>query len=149
MRRGRPPAGGEVVDHLEGSAQAKDRLRAILEVMQGRITVGQACARLGITESRLHALRRELLQGALQAAEPKARGRPPAQADCDPEQLAELREANRQLRVELQSARVREELALVMPEVLGSPEPPPAASGGKRSARHRRPKGRDRPKGRS
>jgi hypothetical protein len=56
--RGRYPSGPEYVDvqHLHGSAQAKQRLRVILETMMGQWRVGEACARLGICGQRFRQL---------------------------------------------------------------------------------------------
>jgi hypothetical protein len=52
IMRGRYPSGPEYVDvqHLHGSAQAKERLRVILETMMGQWRVAEACDRLGICE---------------------------------------------------------------------------------------------------
>jgi hypothetical protein len=49
MTRGRRPDGARLVERLEGSSGAKARLGMILDVLAGRRTVRQACARLGLT----------------------------------------------------------------------------------------------------
>jgi hypothetical protein len=64
IMRGRHPSGPEYVDvkHLHGSAQAKERLRVILETMMGKWRVGEACERLSICEQRFRQLREELVR---------------------------------------------------------------------------------------
>ena len=113
--RGRIPAGPEVVEHLEGSAKAKQRLRVILETMQGKWRVQEACGRLGICEQRFRQLREELLQAALVSLEerPSARPRRPQ----EPEETVALRQHVAELQRELQVAQVREEIALALPQV--------------------------------
>jgi hypothetical protein len=111
--RGRKPAGVEYVQNLEGSAEAKQRLQVVLETMTGTRRVQEACALLGISETRFHQLRIELLQAALERLERKPAGRPrvtPLTADANvlQEQLAEMTK-------ELEAARVREEVALILP----------------------------------
>jgi uncharacterized membrane protein YccC len=113
--RGRIPSGPESVEHLEGSEQAKQRLRLILETMTGTRRVGAACALLGIGEQRFRQLRTELLQAALARLEGLPVGRP-----RQPEESAELADLRRQceeLKRDLQVAQVREEIALALPRV--------------------------------
>lgn len=109
-RRGRKPLGPEYVQHLEGSAAAKQRLQVILETMAGKKRVLDACAELDISESRFLQLRQELLQAALERAEGRQAGRPrqtPTVEDVNglPAELDELQAA-------LATAQIREELAL-------------------------------------
>jgi hypothetical protein len=107
-----------LVEGLEGSAGAKARLVMILEVLAGRRAVAQACARLGLSERRFHALRRGALQAALGGLEPSPLGRP-ARAPADTDGRAAALEAEvRDLRLELRAAQVREEIALVLPDLL-------------------------------
>src|SRR5437870_1826334 len=89
--RERLPSGPEYVQHLEGSKQAKERLQAVLETMTGACRVGEASARLGISEQRFHQLRQQLLQAALDQLEPKPSGRPQRAATATPAEVAELR----------------------------------------------------------
>jgi hypothetical protein len=123
----RPVKGPELVDDLEGEQEAKRRLKVILAQISGEQTVAEAMAELGLGRSTFFELRSKVLQSALAGLAPKPRGRPAAVAERDPEadaaELARLRaEYDRQL-TELQIANVREELRLVMPEVvLGTPE---------------------------
>ncbi len=118
MGRGRPPSGPRLVDGLEGSAEAKARLKAVIETVAGERSVEEACAALGVSEAVFHRLRARLLGAALSEAEPKPRGRRP---DPEPENQGEveaLRARVRELKIDLEASRIREELAVVMPRVL-------------------------------
>jgi transposase-like protein len=112
--------GAELVQHLAGSAQAKQRLSVVLQTLAGERTVAQACAELGIGESRFHALRNQVLQQTLDALEPKPLGRPTAAPEDA--RLARLQQEIRSLTVDLRAAQVREELAMMLPRVL-HPDP--------------------------
>ena len=46
-RIGRPPLGSKIVDTLEGSEHAKERLRAILDSVEGT-EIAPLCERLGM-----------------------------------------------------------------------------------------------------
>lgn len=116
---GRRPGGVEQVGRLAGDAEAKRRLRVVLETLSGERTIEEACAELSVSESRFHELRRAALESALEGLAPGASGRPKREAPApDPERLAELERENEELRFELQSSLVRTELALAMPHVL-------------------------------
>jgi len=118
MARGRPPCAAELVDHLDGSAEAKARLCAMLETLSGRRTVREISRVLGISDRRLHTVRRRLLQGMLDRMEPRPAGRPTRPAAAADESRAGLEAEVHRLRLELQAARIREEIALAMPHVL-------------------------------
>jgi len=118
MRRGRKPLGPKLVDRLDASADAKRRLRLILETIAGARAVPEACDALGVTEARFHELREQALAGALQSLEPKPLGRPPKRPSPEDPRLAELEAEVRELRLEVRAAQVREEIAAVMPHVL-------------------------------
>jgi hypothetical protein len=112
----RPPEGVGHVDRLEGPEELKWRLRVLLDTLAGRVSVAQACEELGVSESRLHELRRQALVGALGALMPRPAGRPSTvQTTTDRER--ELRTRIDELEVDLQAALVRTELALAMPEL--------------------------------
>ena len=130
MNTGRPPLGAELVGSLEGSPQAKLRLEIIIRTLAGEITIPQACQELAIGESRFHELRNELLQHAVAALEPRARGRPPT-ARGNP-CVAQLQQQVQALKIDLQAAQIREELALMLPHVL---HPDAKASGDKKKRR--------------
>jgi hypothetical protein len=117
MTRGRRPEVARLVERLQGSGAAKARLIAILDVLTRRRTVGQVCAPLGISERRLHSLRHCALQAALGSLEPSPIGRPaqaPAEGDT---RVATLQAEIQDLRLDLMAAQVREEIALVLPDL--------------------------------
>jgi hypothetical protein len=131
------------VDRLDGPEELKWRLRVLLETIVGSVSLAQACEELGVSESRLHELRRQALTGALGALMPKPAGRP-ATAETTTGREQDLEERIRELEVDLQAALVRTELALAMPELFrggakknrrgrktaGAARPAPPGSGG-------------------
>lgn len=132
-RRGRPVKGAELVEDLDGSQAARQRLQIILQTLAGALSIEQACATLRINRSRFHALRGQFLGQAVQLLEPRPPGRqthPPSEAEC---QLASLRRQIVQLKLDLKAAQVREEIALVMPHLLKT------RGSGKKTRRHARP----------
>ena len=112
-RRGRKPAGPKYVQHLQGSAQTKQRVQLILETMTGTRRVQDACAELKISATRFYQVREEFLQGGLTRVEGKAAGRPrrPATAAA----VEALQEQVTELALELKASRLREEIALILP----------------------------------
>jgi transposase-like protein len=118
MPGGRPPKGPELVEALEGSPEAKERLRVILETVAERKSIAAACAKLGIGEAMFHKLRERALRAAVGGLEPRAPGRPPKEEAAEPGQVEELQREVRELKRALQAARVREEIALAMPWML-------------------------------
>src|SRR5512133_2360187 len=78
-RRGRPVKGAELVNDLDGSYAACERLRLILQTLAGTLSMPQACQVLGISRSRFQAMRREFLARAPMLLEPRPRGRHPQQ----------------------------------------------------------------------
>jgi hypothetical protein len=120
MSRGRRPEWAAAVQRLEGSAEAKAQLAAVLEVWAGRCTAASACLGLGLAERRFRALGYQALRGALAALEPRPAGRPARLAGDPDARVAALEAAVRQLQLDLQAAQVREEIALVLPQVLDS-----------------------------
>jgi len=118
MGKGRPPTGLGHVERLEGDAELKQRLKVILETLGGGLSVADACARLELSEARFHELRRQVLASALDGLTPGAAGRPRAEQDASPTRVEELEHEVQELRIELQAARVRTEIALTMPHLL-------------------------------
>jgi hypothetical protein len=117
--RGRRPAGPEYVEQLAGSQVARQRLRVILETLAGHCRVTEACQQLGISEPRFHQLRAEVLQAALDRLEPRPAGRRPAATEVpSPEQVEALQARVEALEAELEAARLREEIALILPQVV-------------------------------
>ena len=118
MGAGRPPGGTHHVMPLDGGVEEKHRLRVILDVVGGVMSVKQACEVLGISEARFHQLRHQVLQGALDSLAPRVSGRPRSEVPQDSHRVEELQRQVRELEVDLQAALVRTELALAMPQVL-------------------------------
>ena|SRR5206468_1072574 len=117
MGLGRPPIGAGHVDGLEGPEETKERLKVIVETLTGNLTVEAASERLGVSPSRFHELRRQALEGALAGLAPGRAGRPPKGEEPIPREQ-ELAKQVADLKVELQMAYTRTELALAMPHVL-------------------------------
>lgn len=122
--RGRPPSGIDLVGEVEGSGQARRRLRVMLETLSGSKKIAEACEELGIGEAQFHKLRHRMMAGAVASLEPSPAGRPPADRGERDERLAEVQDENRQLRIELRASQIREEIALLMPHLVKVPEAP-------------------------
>ena len=105
-------------DHCEGTAEAKRRLRVILETLGGTKSVKEACAELGLGEARFHELRTVVLAGAVKNLELGAAGRPRREEPAGERRLRELEAEIRALKFQLHAANVREELAIAMPHLL-------------------------------
>ena len=115
---GRKPAGPQIVERLEGSPVAKQRLEVILETIAGRLTVPKACRQLGIGKSRFHELRSLTLQATLEALEPRPPGRPAKPTSPDPVEFDALKAELRQLHVELKAAQTLTRIARIHPGLL-------------------------------
>jgi hypothetical protein len=113
--RGRKPSGPAAVERLPSSPQARERLRVILETLAGSCRIGEACARLGVSAQRFEQLRTQVLQAGLDSLEPRPLGRPARAAPAAA--VAALQARVTALETELAAARVREEIALVLPAV--------------------------------
>lgn len=122
--RGRPPSGIDLVGEVEGSGQARRRLKVMLETLAGSKKISEACEELGIGEAQFHKLRHRMMAGAVASLEPSPAGRPAADRGERDERLAEVQEENRQLRIELRASQIREEIALLMPHLAKVPEAP-------------------------
>lgn len=79
-----------LVDALDGSADAKARLRAITRAATNQLSVGDAAAGLDVSPQRFHDLRETMLQAGLAALEARPAGRPKATPDREAELLAEI-----------------------------------------------------------
>lgn len=117
MSRGRPAKGPKLVEDLEGSVEAKRRLKVIQETISGEKGVAEACAELGIGKSAFHELRSKALQIMLSGLEPKPAGRPRKVVTEEQAEIDRLKRENEKLLSKLEIAHVREELMLAMPEV--------------------------------
>ncbi len=120
--RGRKPAGPEIVEQLQGSAQARLRLRVVLETLAGRLRVQEACQRLGVGTVRFHTIRQAVLEAALAAVEPRPAGRPAQDAAPAPARLEALAGQVDELTAELEASRLREEVALLLVPKGATPE---------------------------
>jgi hypothetical protein len=130
-RRGRPPQGPRLVENVEGSDAAKERLRVILETLAGTLSVEHACALLGVGEARFHEMRSEVLRQAVSLLEPKPKGRRPEPPPSeDAQDIERLRQQVDKLRTDLRASQVREKIALVAPQLL---QPAPEDSAKKKS----------------
>jgi hypothetical protein len=118
---GRKPLGPALVDHLDGSTGAKERLELILETLAGQVTVVGACQILDISEAMFYKLRNRVLQICLEDLEPKPRGRPPQLSSADAERSAELAAEVTTLERELAAQTVRLELAQQLPQLAKRP----------------------------
>ena len=111
------------VGHLSGSELAKLRLTMILKTMLGEITVAEACAELGVCESRFHALRHQWLQEALELLEPRRVGRPAKLETDETHQIAQLEAALKGMQQDVEAAQVRQEIAEILPQLTTSAAP--------------------------
>lgn len=123
-RLGRKPQGAALVALLAGSAHAKQRMMLFLQTLSGQSTAVQACAELGICESRFFAQRSDWLQEALELLEPRSPGRPvKAEPLPTPAELQLLRQRIRELEARAAVAEVKAELASALPHVIRPPAP--------------------------
>jgi hypothetical protein len=122
MSAGRPPSGPNLVEGMEGDPGAKERLRTILEVNAGRLSVDAACERLKVSAARFHVLREEAFAAALEALSPGAPGRPRKEVPPEAARIADLERELRELKIDLRAAETRTEIALTMPHLLHRPE---------------------------
>ncbi len=120
--RGRTPSGPEYVNTVAGSDTAKERARIVLETMMGTCRVQEACARLGISEPRFHQLRTQIVEALVASAEPQKPGRKPRTLTPAEEQVCLLQQQLTELKIELNTARVREEIALTLPRLVPGPD---------------------------
>lgn len=112
-RHGRRPNPHALIDGLDGSTQAKAKLKMIVETLAGDRTIPDAGEILNLGESRFHVIRQEALQAALAAMEPKPIGRPPKLRAADSDALEKLAEQNRQLQRQLLGVGAQRDLALL------------------------------------
>ena len=113
--RGRKPDLEGLVDRRDGSEEAKRKAKALLPTLGEDLTVIDAGRKLGLNEGRAHVWRERMLQGAIDALEPRAPGRPKRAEEPKDEEIDRLEKENAALRRELLLARVREELSLLRP----------------------------------
>lgn len=149
-RLGAPPKGAAHVDAIDGSELAKERTKTILRLLAGELTRAGAAEELGVSVRRVRQLRETMLVSAVAALEPGRGGPRPNPAPTEEERrIAELEAEADMLAWELKTARVAEELAVVMPSLGVRGEPTDGARGKRRASRTSRAAGaagRSRPK---
>lgn len=137
---GRKPLGPALVEHLDGSASAKDRLELILQTLAGQVSVVQACRLLEISEAMFYKLRNRVLQVCLDDLEPKPLGRPARLVTEHEKRSTELATEIARLEQELAAQSVRLELAETLPQLRRTAsEPEKKASRQPPRKRHQRP----------
>ena len=117
MTRGRPPLNEDIVDHLDGSEDARWKMKLILQTISGQIDIDTACRQLGIGKRAFHKLRARVLQTAVECLEPHRRGRPRLTSKEETE-IEQLRRKNHELTLAVRSSQIREEIAMLMPNIL-------------------------------
>lgn len=113
---GRNPLGPELVWHLEGSGEAQERLKTILETITGDLPIRDAGSRLGIKDAMFYRMRMRVLQAALTALEPRPRGRRPKASARTEREWDKLTARVAELERKLQLAQAQCEAALIAPE---------------------------------
>lgn len=112
--RGRKPDLEGLLERRDGSKEAKRKAQALLPTLVGEeLTVIEAGRKLGLNEGRAHVWRERMLQGAIEALEPRAPGRPRRAEEPKSEEVLRLERENAELRRELVASRVREELVVL------------------------------------
>lgn len=136
----RPVQGPLLVEKLSASEHARLRLKLILETIAGQRTAIEAAEILGITEQGFHKLRMERLQSWAEDLEPKPTGRKPKEEHEDTTKIKELEAQIKELKIDLKTSRLREEIALTMPHILTTTEldEKPAADTDKKKAQRLR-----------
>jgi len=119
-RMGRKPQGVGLLTPLLGSKHAKRRMTWFLETLTGECSVGEACAALGICESRFYDQRNEWMQASLALLEPRSPGRPPKpESTVSPEEVRAMRQRIQELEARAAAVEVQAELARTLPHVIG------------------------------
>ena len=115
---GRKPMGPQLVHHLDGSERAKERLEVILETVAGKLTIREACDRLGIEEAMFFRVRMQALQAGLSRLEPLPAGRPSPSESPERERIAALEQELQEKESERKATEVRLEIAQAMPQLM-------------------------------
>lgn len=117
-RRGRPGLGAAHADGVQASDETKERLKVILQTLSGELGVTEACERLGVSEPHFHRLRERALAGAAEALEPLPAGRRAEPIDPGAARIAELEGELDEMKLELRTSQLREQIAVLMPHLL-------------------------------
>lgn len=125
MPGGRPTSGPDLVDGLEGSQEAKRKMKVFLQTLEGSKTIGEASELLEINESMVHRLRCRAIEAAIRDLEAKPIGRPRrtggrAEQVAELEgQIAKLKSEQAVLERKLQSVELKERLFSAIPGLEG------------------------------
>jgi len=116
---GRKPQGARLVDALRGSAHAKARLKLFLQTLADELSVGEACRRLGICESRFFEQWTAWLHESIELLEPRSAGRPRNQEPSLSEaEVQALKQRVQELEARAAIVEVQAELARSLPHVV-------------------------------
>jgi hypothetical protein len=126
----RPNKGLDHVDSLEGDPESKWRVKVILATLTGEMLVEEAYEELEVGPTQFANLRRQTLQGAVDAAVKKPGGRPRKETSLSAAEVAALQLRNAELEREITELRARVELALL--PFLGKGTTPGARRTGRR-----------------
>lgn len=118
MPLGGKPKGPALVDGIDAPAQAKRKLKVILETITGTKPIAEACGELGIAEAMFHKLRTEWLAESVKLLEPKPLGRPPKEKAVEVDEVQRLKEENARLTRELMASQLKADIAVTMPHLL-------------------------------
>ena len=118
VRVGAPAKGVAHVDSIDGSSLAKSRTKTLLRLIGGELTRQGAASEMGVSVRRVRQLRDVFLTSGVAALEPGEPGRPrhapPSEHD---KRVAQLEAEADMLAWELKTARLAEEIAIVMPSL--------------------------------
>lgn len=100
--------GGKRIGSCSGSVDAKLRAETVVSYLARELSAEEACERLGIGESRFHAIVNESLQGMVEANELKSAGRPSTQTP-DAIEVERLQKQVEKLERDIEIAKIVEE----------------------------------------
>lgn len=115
---GRRPKGTALLDSLPGSDRAKKRVALYIDTMGAKVSVVDASQELEISETAFYEGRRDFLARCVSLAEPRPAGRKPREKSEAEIRVAALESELREVKAELQTQQVREELALALPRLV-------------------------------
>jgi hypothetical protein len=115
---GRKPEGSQHARKYKGSQEGKKRLEVILKTLAGEMKVEEACRILGIKEALFHRLRTRGVVAMGEALERKAGGPPKKETEISQEEFEKVKRENLQLKLHIRGQQIREEMAILMPEVI-------------------------------
>lgn len=124
----RPNKGLGHIDTLQGGEEDKWQLKVILGTLTQELLVEEAYEELGVGPTQFAHLRRRVLQGALDALQPRPMGRPRREPVVSDEEVRTLRRRIAELERDATVLRSRLELS-VLP-LLGGPKRPKRGSRG-------------------